>query len=72
MVTQNVEDMVGVKSHIRNNTYRITSLHAQLETHCDIPHTVPQVLFVHEIMDAAPDILTAAGKLYDDLMAGTL
>ena len=36
MVTQNVEDMVGVKGHIRNNADSIASLQAQLETHCNI------------------------------------
>ena len=41
--------MVGVKGHIRNNAYSITSLHAQLETHCNIPHTVPQVLLVDKV-----------------------
>ena len=49
MVTQNVEDMVGVKGHIRNNADSITSLHAQLETHCNIPNTVPQVLLIDEV-----------------------
>ena len=49
MVTQNVEDMVGVKGHIRNNADSITSLYAQLKTHCNIPHTVPQVLLVDEV-----------------------
>ena len=49
MVTQNVEDMVCVKGHIRNNADSITSLHAQLEMRCNIPHTVPQVLLVDEV-----------------------
>ena len=40
--------MVGVKGHIRNNADSTTTLHAQLETHCNIPHTVPQVLSVDE------------------------
>ena len=48
MVTQNVEDMVGVKGHIRNNADSITSLHSQLETHFNIPHTVLQVILVDE------------------------
>ena len=52
MVTQNVEDMVGVKGHIRNNAVSITSLHAQLETHCNIPHTVPQVILVDKVTTA--------------------
>ena len=49
MVTQKVEDMVGVKGHIINNADSITSLHAQLETHCNIPHTVRQVILVDEV-----------------------
>ena len=49
MVTQNVEYMVGVKGHIRNNADIITSLHAQLDTHCNLPHTVSEVLLVDEV-----------------------
>ena len=49
MVNQNVEDMIGVKGHISNNADSITNLHAQLEMHCNLPHTVPQVVLVDEV-----------------------
>ena len=49
MVTQNIENMVGVKGHIRNNADSITSMHAQLETRCNAPHTVSHVLLVDEV-----------------------
>ena len=38
-----ISNIVGVKGHIRNNADSITSLHAQLKTHCNIPHTVPEL-----------------------------
>ena len=42
MVTQNVEDMVGDKGHIRNSADSITSVYTQFESHHNTHHTVTQ------------------------------